>query len=242
MSTFGSFDYSWRDSNGNDVTRDRTSYSQVPPFDHPWRNSNGNCVTQVTSTVTDRTTFPTFSYPFPQTQACSICGVEKPFELFEKKCPLCKVRYDKNNRGQQDPMMQTCIQCNIEMPYQIFEKRCSACKVRFEKAKKRQNEQAATELHQQWCDLKEQEQSKVDSLFKPATFTPSKEKVNTGNVASPSSSTLECTICSETIQIPYVMVPCGHLFCDPCSKKSLQKSKNCPICRQLVTTRMRVWM
>ncbi|KAK6969591.1 hypothetical protein R3P38DRAFT_3242964 [Favolaschia claudopus] len=58
------------------------------------------------------------------------------------------------------------------------------------------------------------------------------------NRTLPSDSTYSCSICQSLLVHP-VAIPChptkAHIFCFHCLRKALDTSKQCPLCRKLVT-------
>ena len=41
----------------------------------------------------------------------------------------------------------------------------------------------------------------------------------------------ECPICYENIRYPSCIIPCNHMFCEPCINKWLMTKQTCPVCR-----------
>ena len=48
----------------------------------------------------------------------------------------------------------------------------------------------------------------------------------------------ECPICLEPKESPTAIVPCGHILCGGCAAKY---TTSCPVCREPVASRMRVF-
>ena len=45
------------------------------------------------------------------------------------------------------------------------------------------------------------------------------------------SVTLECAVCLENVREP-TSTTCGHIYCQPCIRRAIQKTKMCPLCRK----------
>ena len=45
---------------------------------------------------------------------------------------------------------------------------------------------------------------------------------------------VNCAICSDVIFTPFMIIECGHIFCEECIKKWIEINNTCPTCREKI--------
>lgn len=54
----------------------------------------------------------------------------------------------------------------------------------------------------------------------------------------PTRTNFDCPVCLESLKHkPIVSTICGHIFCAPCSKSVIRRTKTCPNCRKSITSK-----
>ena len=52
----------------------------------------------------------------------------------------------------------------------------------------------------------------------------------------------KCVVCYDTRTETFVLLPCGHAkTCEICSDRLVKESKNCPMCRSIVTKYQKIF-
>jgi hypothetical protein len=49
------------------------------------------------------------------------------------------------------------------------------------------------------------------------------------------TTSIECAICKDIIYKPYMIIECGHTFCQGCIEKWIDIKKECPLCKKTIT-------
>ncbi len=51
-----------------------------------------------------------------------------------------------------------------------------------------------------------------------------------------------CPICRDVCNSPYILIPCGHFFCNNCSQALMDRRDSCAVCRGVINSRVRAFV